>query len=266
MNRARIVACLAAVIAAAWGGIGQTPTPDQILAKVEQQSFFGTGRGSLFVALTVTIEEPGQPDAGYAFRVWAKEYPDGTTKTLLLYAAPELVAGTLYLAHTPPADTERIWLYLPALEILKELVSESDRKGEFIAGSGITYADVASGFSYREGYAATLDGEEVMIGATVWRLDLVPIAAGKEWSRIRLWIHQGEFIVLRAEFVDRNGKLARILSVPELVQDDLGMRPARLVVENLLRGGRATVEIEARSAEEISDAYFDPRNLGKLKL
>ena len=266
MNLARLVVCLIAVGGAAWGGMAQALAPDQILAKVEEQSFFGTGSGSLYAALTVVIEEAGLPDTGYAFRVWAKEYPDGTTKTLLLYAAPELVAGTLYLAHTPNEGTGRMWLFLPALEIVKELVSETERKGEFIAGSGITYDDVASGFSYREGYTATLGGEEVMLGGAAWRLELVPTVAGKDWSRIRLWVHQGAFIVLRAEFVDRGGKLARVLSVPELVRDELGLRPARLVVEDLLKGGRATVEIEARSAAEIPDDYFEPRNLGKLDL
>lgn len=266
MNRALGVACLAAIVGASLGGAAQALTPDQILAKVEQQSFFGTGQGSLYAALVVTIEEAGLPDSGYAFRVWAKEYPDGTTKSLLLYAAPELVAGTLYLAHTPKEGTGRIWLYLPALEILKELVSESDRKGEFITGSGITYDDVASGFSYREGYAATLAGEEVVIGTSAWRLDLQPVTAGMEWSRIRLWVQQEAFIVLRAEFVDRNGKLTRVLQVPELMEDSIGVRPARLVVEDLLQGGRATVEIEARSAEEIPDAYFEPQSLGQFGL
>lgn len=266
MKLVRVVACLVAVLGTAWGGASQALTPDQILSKVEQQSFFGTGQGSLYAALAVTIEEAGLPGSGYAFRVWAKEYPDETTKTLLLYAAPDLVAGTLYLAHTPKEGTGRMWLFLPALELLKELVSDSDRRGEFIAGSGITYDDVASGFTYREGYTATPAGEEAVSGATAWRLNLVPASPGQEWSQIRLWIHQEAFIVLRAEFVDLSGRMARILTVPELIEDAIGVRPARLVVEDLLRGGRATVEIETRSVEEIPDTYFEPQNLGELEL
>lgn len=266
MNRVRQAGCVIAILGVTLFGMGQALTPDAILARVEKQSFFGTGQGNLYVALAVGIEEAGQPPTGYAFRVWAKDYPDGTTKTLLLYAAPELVAGTLYLAHIPKAGTGRMWLWLPALEILKELVSESERKGEFIAGSGITYDDVASGFSYREGYSATLGGEAHVAGYKTWRLELVPTETGMEWSRILLWVHQGEFIVLRAEFLDRNGKLARVLTVPELVRDAIGLRPGRLVVDSPLKGSRATVAIEARSAEEIPDAYFLPENLGTLDL
>lgn len=266
MNGGRSLTWAVAVLAAGAIGLGQALTADEILARVEKASFFGTGQGSLYVALTVTIEEPGQPKSGYAFRVWAKEYPDGTTKTLLQYAAPELVAGTLYLAHTPKVGPGRMWLWLPDLEIRKELVSEGERKGEFITGSGITYDDVASGFSYREGYRATIAGEESVTGARAWRLELVPAKAGMEWTRILLWVHQKEFLVLRAEFYDRAGKLARVLAVPELVADAVGLRPARLLVEDRLRGGRATVEIQNRSAADIPDAYFLPENLGKLSL
>lgn len=257
-----VIAALVALVTLA--GVAQTA--GEILAKVEEGSFFGTGSGSLYVALSVRIEEAGVPPAFYAFRVWAKEFPDGTTKTLLLYAAPELVAGTLYLAHTPKEGQGRIWLWLPDLEILKELVAEGERKGEFIAGSGITYDDVASGFSYREGYTPAIVGEEVVLGARAWKLELVAAKAGQEWSRILLWVHQEAYLVLRAEFFDRAGKLVRVLSVPELVRDGVGLRPARLVVEDRIKGGRATVEIEERSAVEIPDAYFEPGNLGKLRL
>jgi len=265
MNHAlRVVAAIALLGLAS--GTGQGLTADAILARVEEGSFFGIGRGNLYVALAVMVEEVGQPTIEYAFRVWAKDFPDGTTKTLLLYTAPELVAGTLYLAHIPETGTGRMWLWLPALEIRKEIVSDSEREGEFIAGSGISYDDIATGFGYREGYTSTVRGEEVLLNHKTWRLELVPANAGLEWSRILLWVHQGAFIVLRAEFFDQNGILSRVLTVPELVEDALGLRPTRLVVESLPGGSRATVKIVARSSEEIPDAYFLPENLGKLNL
>jgi len=266
VNSRRWLTATVAVLAAGAVAAGQALTAEEILERVEKESFFGTRTGSLHVALTVTIEEPGQPTAESAFRVWAKEYPDGTVRTLLLYTAPELVAGTLYLAHTPKEGTGRMWLWLPDLEILKELVSEGERKDEFIAGSGITYNDVASGFSYREGYEATLTGEAQVAGHPAWTLDLTPTQLGSEWTRIVLWVHRDAFIVLRAEFFDRAGKLARILAVPELVTDEVGLRPGALVVESPLQGSRATVVIEARSAEEVPDEYFQPESLGQLGL
>ncbi|MEM3486106.1 MAG: outer membrane lipoprotein-sorting protein, partial [Candidatus Methanomethyliaceae archaeon] len=232
----------------------------------EEQGFFGTGRGSLYAALAVEIQEKGQPKVDYAFRVWAKEYPDGMVKFLLLYAAPADVAGTLFLAHVPEEGGAQMWLYLPELDLLKELKGEAERKGEFLAGSGITYEDISKGFSYRADYQSELVGEEALETYPVWKLDLSPKTAGLEWSRVILWVHREHYFVVRAEFYDREGKLSRILTVPELVTDVLGTRPALLRVEDLVKGSWAEVRILERSAEVIPDEYFAPENLGKLAL
>ncbi|MEN3009958.1 MAG: outer membrane lipoprotein-sorting protein [Candidatus Bipolaricaulaceae bacterium] len=241
-------------------------TADEILQRVEEQGFFGIGRESLYAALAVAIQEKGQPLVDYAFRVWAKEYPDGTVKFLLQYAAPADVAGTLFLAHVPKEGAARMWLYLPELALVKELVGEAERKGEFIAGSGLSYEDIAKGFSYRADYQAGLAGAEERAGYPTWRLSLSPRAAGLEWSRIELWVHRDHYLVVRAEFYDREGRLARVLTVPELVTDAVGTRPALLRVEDLLQGSWAEVRIAERSAEAIPDAHFEPANLPKLRL
>lgn len=241
-------------------------TAEEILARVEEQGFFGTGRESLYAAIAVEIQEKGQPRVDYGFRVWAKEYPDGTVKFLLLYAAPEDVAGTLFLAHVPKEGATRMWLYLPELALVKELVGETERKGEFISGSGITYEDLSKGFSYREGYVAELLGEEVLNAYPTWKLTLSPEAMDSEWERIVLWVHREHHFVVRAEFYDREGKLSRVLTVPELVWDELGVRPALLRVEDLGKESWAEVRIVERSAETLPDEYFAPANLPELKL
>jgi hypothetical protein len=259
----RLVVSLLVVFLGVWA---LAQTADEILKRVEEQGFFGTGRKSLYAALTVEIQEKGQPKVDYSFRVWAKEYPDETTKVLLLYAAPEDVAGTIFLAHVPKEGTTRMWLYLPELALTKELVGETERKGEFIAGSGITYEDISKGFSYREDYASELLGEEEVSGFPTWKLGLSPKASGAEWSKILLWVHREHYFVVRAEFYDKDGKLSRILTVPELVTDELGTRPALLQVENRAKESWGQVQILERSAAELPDEYFVPENLGKLKL
>ncbi|MCS7239892.1 MAG: outer membrane lipoprotein-sorting protein [Candidatus Bipolaricaulota bacterium] len=255
---------LVGVLAVLFGVLALAQTAEEILERVEEQGFFGTGRGSLYAALVVEIQEKGQPTVDYAFRVWAKEYPDGTVKFLLLYAAPADVAGTLFLAHVPEEGTAQMWLYLPELALLKELKGEAERKGEFLAGSGITYEDISKGFSYREGYMARLIGEETVDVYPVWKLELVPKGVEAEWFKIFLWVHRSEYIVVRAEFYDKDGKLARILTVPELVTDEVGTRPAFLRVEDLLKGSWAEVRIPERSTADIPDTYFEPANLPYL--
>lgn len=241
-------------------------TAEEILTQVEEQGFFGTGRESLYAALTVEIQEKGQPKLDYAFRVWAKEYPDETVKFLLLYAAPEDVAGTIFLAHVPKEGNTRMWLYLPELGLVKELVAEGERKGEFISGSGVNYEDISKGFSYREGYQAELLGEENLGDYPTWKLFLSPRTAGQEWTKILLWVQREHYFVVRAEFYDQKGSLSRVLTVPELVVDEMGVRPALLRVENVEKGAGAEVHITERSGVSLPDEYFAPENLGKIGL
>ena len=248
-----------------FGLLGFSQTADEILKRVEEQGFFGTGRGSLYAALFVEIQEKGQPTVDYAFRVWAKEYPDETTKVLLLYAAPEDVAGTLFLAHVPKEGATRMWLYLPELAILKELVGEAERKGEFIAGSGITYEDLSRGFTYREEYRGEVVAEEALGAFPTWKLSLVPKDEA-EWAKIVLWVHRELYFVVRVELYDAEGKLARLITVPELVEDELGVRPALLRVEDLGKESWAEVRITERSSAEIPDEYFVPEKLPELSL
>lgn len=258
-----LLASVSVVLLGVWAW---AQTADEILKRVEEQGFFGTGRESLYASLVVEIQEKGQPMVDYAFRVWAKEAPDGTVKVLLLYVAPEDVAGTIFLAHVPKEGLSRMWLYLPELNLRKELVGETERKGEFITGSGISYEDISKGFSYREDYASELLSEEEVSGFPTWKLGLSPKASGAEWSKILLWVHREHYFVVRAEFYDKDGKLSRILTVPELVTDELGTRPALLQVENRAKESWGQVQILERSAAEIPDEYFVPENLGKLKL
>lgn len=260
MNRA-----LSVFLVGLFGFVAVAQTADEILKKVEDQGFFGTGRGSLYAALAVEIQEKGQPKVDYAFRVWGKEYPDGTKKFLLLYASPADVAGTLFLAHVPPEGKTRMWLYLPELGILKELVGERERKGEFIGGSGITYEDLSKGFSYREEYKGEVLGEEVLDSYPTWKLSLTPGLASAEWAQIMLWVHRELYFVVRAELYGATGKLARVISVPELVTDEIGTRPALLRVENLEKGSWAEIRIPERSSAEIPEEYFVPENLPQLR-
>lgn len=248
-----------------FGLLGFPQTAEEILARVEEQGFFGTGRGSLYAALSVEIQEKGQPRVDYGFKVWGKEYPDGTKKFLLLYAAPEDVAGTLFLAHVPKEGATRMWLYLPELAILKELVGETERKGEFIAGSGITYEDLSRGFSYRAEYRGEVVAEETLGDFPTWKLSLVPKTEA-EWAKIELWVHRDLYFVVRVELYDGEGRLTRVITVPELVKDELGARPALLRVEDLEKGSWAEVRITERSGAEIPDDYFIPENLPKLRL
>ncbi|MGC9529779.1 MAG: outer membrane lipoprotein-sorting protein [Candidatus Bipolaricaulaceae bacterium] len=237
---------------------------DEILDQVEETGFL-SATGNLAGTFTITIWEDGEPTE-YGFRVWAREYDeDGpVTKTLILYQKPDLVAGTLFLFHTPAQGESRLWLYLPALDLLKELVGKS-REGEFISGSGITYQEVAAGFQLRDEYAPRLVGEEEVNGRPTWKVSFSPRDQAAEWSQVELWVDQESYLVLRAEFY-AGGELARVIEVAELARDELGLRAALITTRDLEEDKRSEIRIVDRSAAQPPDDYFIPDNLRQLDL
>jgi hypothetical protein len=263
----RIVNLLVAVFALgsalAWG---QAPSPEEVLVRAEERGLFGIETPTFHAAFSIQVMRSEGTEDLYAFRVWAKEFPDGTVKSLIVYDAPELMAGTAFLTHSPPEGDPRIWMYLPALGVVRELVGQEAEGGEFLPGTGITYHEVAAGFTYREEYQPESLVEEILEGEPAYLLRLIPSQPETRWSEIHLWVHQEEFVVLRAEYYGETGDLQRLLQVGELVEDELGVRPQSLIIEDLAKGSRAVIHIQARSAPEIPDEYFLPENLPSLEL
>jgi len=259
-----LAAGLALVVAVSALGM----TADEILERVEQEGLLGFGQTNLRAEFSVELWEPGDEEpTEYGFRVWSQEGADETTRALIEYAFPDDVAGMLFLIHTPPEGDARLWLYMPELALVRELLGTAAREGEFIAGSGISYREVAEGLAYRGDYSSELVGEEEIDGVACWRLALTPKKpAEAEWAQIHLWVHVEAYFVIQAEFVGEEGAVERRIIASEIDEDELGLYPRLMTVEDLAEGRSAKVRIAARSAEEVPEAYFVPENLPDLEL
>ncbi len=262
MARCALAVCALIVLSSA----GLAMTADEILQRVEEQGLLGLGAGDFHGVFSLVLYEPGEEPAEYRFRVWGREEEDGTVKTTILYAYPELVEGTVFLFHALPDEDPRMWLMLPELGVVKELVG-GRAEGEFIAGTGITYQEIAYGFAYRNGYESEVVDAVTLEGIRCWKLRVKPVdLAQADWSSIALWIHQEEFVVMRADFADSDGVLARRITASQLEQDELGTVPRLLVVEDLLDEVLAEIRIEGRSGEEVPEEFFVPERLLDLDL
>ncbi len=260
---------LVASFVALWGLglLAQGLSADEILAKVEEKGFMGAETGKVVVTVRFTITE-GDVTNTYAFRVYsARGIDDQPDKSLIVYLEPELVAGTMFLTWTPKEGDARMWLYLPALGLVKELVSEEARQQEFISGSGITREDIAGGFRYRDDYDPALAGEETLDGTTAYIITLIPKEGhDTEWAKVVLWVDKEHFVVLRTEFYDAGGKLGKVIEAQDFYVDDLGYIPHKLTIRDLSTGNVAVLEILKREKTDIPPEYFDPQDLPTLTI
>ncbi|MGY4707395.1 outer membrane lipoprotein-sorting protein [Candidatus Bipolaricaulota sp. J31] len=240
-------------------------TADQILEQVEEKSFIGTEKGSIVGTIKLDITEEGET-LSYTFKVFGKQGRGGEPdKFLMVYLEPELVAGTMFLAWSPEEGDMRMWLYLPALGIVKELVGES-RKQEFVSGSGITYEDISKGFRFREDYNAELLGEEEINGIACYVLVLTP-KEGKEvnYSKVVLWVDEEYFNVMKMEAY-KDGELSNLMVGSDLREDELGYIPHRYEFQDFEENKSSVIVILERRAAEIPDDYFDPEKLPTIQI
>lgn len=249
------------------GLLAQGLSADDILAKVEEKGFMGAETGEVVVTVRFTITE-GDITNVYAFRVYSARGVEGEPdKSLIVYLEPELVAGTMFLTWTPPEGDARMWLYLPALGLVKELVSEEARKQEFISGSGISREDIAEGFRYRDDYVPELTGEEAVDETPAYVVTLTPKEGHEvEWAKVVLWVDKENFVVLRTEFYDAEGNLGKVIEATDFYTDGLGYIPHKLTIRDLTTGNVSVLEILGREPAEIPDDYFDPTKLPSLDI
>ncbi|MEW6216911.1 MAG: outer membrane lipoprotein-sorting protein [Candidatus Bipolaricaulota bacterium] len=242
-------------------------TADEILDFVEQKSIMGGDVGNMSATVQLDVTTDGET-TNYTFRVLAVRGAAGEPdRALIVYLAPELVAGSMFLTWTPKDRDARMWLYLPALGLVKELITEEAREQEFISGSGITRKDIAEGFRYQDEYSPRLDREEVTQGMPAYVLALAPReGTSADWQSITLWVHKEEFAVIRAEFVNRNGELARVMAGDDFRTDSVGFISHRIVFRDLVTGGVAVVTLIDRETAEIPPDYFLPEKLPELPL
>ena len=253
---------LVALLLASGVALAQNLTADDILDRMEEESD-ALAQGSMISKMRFDNLYSDGTSASNTFAGLSKP-----NKSLIYFLEPEDVAGTIFLTINPEDEGEdaRLWLFLPLLEIPKELVSEEDRGGSF-AGSSISYEDIG-GDDQSEDYDAALIGEETLtIGEEVRAAYIIESTAkpdaDKDIVRTVLWVDKEGFVMLKMEAYNDLGNLEQTLDVLALAEFEGHLIAEQMVAHDVLEESETTITIleRRRPAEEIPDEVFDSENL-----
>jgi hypothetical protein len=125
------------------------------------------------------------------------------------FHSPADVAKTTFIIHKHLDRDDDRWLYLPALDLEKQIAA-SDKRTSFV-GSDFTYEDVS-------GRHITEDSH-VLVETTdnYYVLENTPKDPGSvEFASFKLYVHKTTFLPVRADYVDANGKKIRTMSVDKV--------------------------------------------------
>lgn len=136
------------------------------------------------------------------------EVKDDGDKTLVVFDEPFDIKGTAFLSFTHKSGPDDQWLYLPARERVKRIVS-SNKSGPFM-GSEFAYEDIAS--QEVEKYAYRFVRDEFYEGMACFVVERDPVDPNSGYSYQKVWFDKQHYRPLRVEYYDRKRALLKTLT------------------------------------------------------
>jgi outer membrane lipoprotein-sorting protein len=153
--------------------------------------------------LTFVIHSSGT-DRQRELELYEKRYADDERKSIVFFGAPPEVKGTAFLAFTHKGKPGDQWLYLPELQRVRQITSNT-RTQSFV-GTDLTYHDLdilTEMISWTEADAASsLRPDETVDGVACHVIELAAKRDDIKYKRIVLWLGKDDLVPRRLEFYD----------------------------------------------------------------
>jgi len=250
--RTATILCLFAVVAAA----GQAPSVDEIVDKSNLVAYYAGKDGSAHVDMVIT--DAGGTTQTREFVILRRDEQDGADQKFYVYFnRPADVRKMVFMVwkHSDPAKEDDRWLYLPALDLVKRIAGR-DKRTAFV-GSHFLYEDV-SGRSIAEDAHKLVEttDEHFVLENTPKDPDSV------EFASYKVWIDRKTFMPVKAEYLDKSGKLYRVVEALEV--KDVQGHPTVLKsrVRDLKTGGNTVSTFsDVKYDIDVPDSLFTERYL-----
>jgi outer membrane lipoprotein-sorting protein len=166
--------------------------------------------------------------------------------------------GTLLIEHTSSDDD--IWIYLPALKKVRRIASSN--KSDRFVGTDFSYADVIG--HKTADWSHTLLADENVGGQDCYVVESTPksadVKSASGYSKRKSWIRKDNFVAIKAEAWDPDGKLLKRMtySQVEVVDAKHGKyQPMVLEATNVQNEHRTTIKITNFKLEpDVADSVF----------
>ena len=194
----------ALLIATTLGIYAAEPTADEIVVKANKASYYAGNDGIAHVVMKLS---DGRSREFSILRMNIKGSED--QKFYVYFKGPSDVRKMAYLVHKHPGKDDDRWLFLPALNLVKR-IAPGDKRTSFV-GSDFLYEDV-SGRGLNEDTHTLVETTD-----TQYVINNVPKDPSKvEFSSYKVWIDKKTFIPMKAEYLDKNGKLYRVVEATKI--------------------------------------------------
>lgn len=196
--------------------------------------------------------------------IYMKKYPDDANRSIVFFQSPADIKGTGFLQWANAHTSDEQWLYLPELKRVRQIGAGSKR--ESFVGTDFSYEDLAivsqiTDWTEADARAALLRDEPVD-GAPCAVIELTPVAKELGYGQVRIWMRRADSVILKFEFVDKKGQVAKALTVSDV--RPIGAIPTafRMEMQNVQAGSHTIVQFSSVTYDTgLADDAFTQRTL-----
>lgn len=149
--------------------------------------------------LMTLVNEKGQKRER-TLSAYVKKSGKKSSKSIIFFNSPADVKGTSFLVWTDENKEDKQWLFLPALQRVRQISSSG--KGESFMGTELTFYDMGSHDIDEFTYSMMKD--EVVDGEACYVIQALPKKV-EFYGKVIVWIRKGNFIPAKADFFDPKG-------------------------------------------------------------
>ncbi len=185
---------------------------------------------------------------------------DGSTeKKIMYFTSPADVKGTSFMSWSySSGNDDDQWIYLPALKRTKRI--SSDGKSDYFMGSDFTYDDL--GDRHPDQDTHTLLRSETVNGKDCYVVESIPIDDAYMYSKTITWVMKDNYLGLKREFYDEDGRLLKILSINKSENISGFWTILETEMHNVQKDHSTTIEFKnVKINQGIADSKFTERSM-----
>lgn len=190
-----------------------------------------------------------------------KGWSRGEDYSISVITSPAKDAGTVFLKRK-----REIWNWVPSIERVVKL--PPSMMAQSWMGTDFTNDDLVKASSRIDDYTHRIVGDSIIAGRKCWKIEMIPLPeAAVVWSKVNIWIDQKDYLELRLEFFDEDGKLVDILKCSDIRTMGGRTLPGKMEMIPADKKGQETV-ITYNSAvfdKPIDENFFTTDNMKKVR-
>lgn len=190
-----------------------------------------------------------------------KSWSRGYDYSLILITEPARDEGTAFLKRG-----NEIWNWVP--RVGRTIKMPPSMMMQSWMGSDFTNDDLVRESSIVRDYTHSIVGDSVIAGRESYKIEMIPTPdAPVVWAKVLVWITKEEYLELRAEFYDEDGKLINIMNATNIQEFDGRMLPSKMEMIPVEKDGHATVleYIFMEFNAGIPESFFSIQNMRRVE-